>query len=97
MTGRGMGRCGGANAQGDTNRGGRGGGIGRGRGRGCQGGSGGGRRGWRFWLDHAEAQAPVGETGRQVLQRQAEVLREQLARIEDRLKDPTAPEPEKTR
>jgi len=105
MSGRGMGRCGGANAQGNVRQGGPAFGMGRGRGRGFQGGSGGGgRHGWRHcfnatglpgWmrlgLDQAETQSLAGGTERQYLQRQAEMLREQLARIEDRLKEESAP------
>jgi len=47
MSGRGMGWCGGANAEGNARQGGRGFGMGRDRGRGFQGRAGGGRHGWR--------------------------------------------------
>jgi len=90
-TGRGMGRCGGANAQGNVRQGGPGLGLGRGRGRGRQSGPGGGKR------SGMPAGGQPREDEKRDLQRQAEMLREQLARIEDRLKDVGDSQPDKVR
>lgn len=83
MTGWGLGRCRPANVR-----------VGRGRGRRGRGttySSGGGRYGWggipgwmRLEVDEPNARAPLRE---EILRRQAEMLRRELARIEALLKD----------
>lgn len=73
MTGRGKGFCGGAGAMGNGPRGGR------------------GRRGWRHCFNATGVPGWMGSAPmpdeREELQHQAELLREQLARVEQRLKD----------
>jgi hypothetical protein len=85
LTGRGMGRCGGAETQKGTRRGR------HGWRHGCQAT---GLPGWKR-AENTQAEVPTstGETEQQRLQRQAELLRAQLVRIEGLLEPAMAPEP----
>lgn len=102
MTGRRQGWCRDTAALADAPCGGPGAGRGRGRKRGWQGGAGAGsRHRWRHGLDAntgpGRLDAQTGEDERELLQRQAELLRQQLASIEDRLQQDAAPQPDSPR